>query len=162
VTIIKAASVAVVSLGIPVLAMVEPSEQLSAQTAQPEPARVEISALAPDPPKDPRVAAFAAAIQRLSDDADGVDRLWQAYRSQCVERRDGPTYDGFGREWFGILDAPGNHPADSECGEMRHFIRRTGGSVREDVRRAVAAARAANLDRGTEVGMLRWNSLELQ
>ncbi len=165
-TIIKTATAIVVSLGIPVLAMVDPSERPAGGSAGSIPERIE-APQAPAPPlvepaPNPTAAAFAAAISRLSDEADGVDRLWQAYRAQCYGPSQKSGYNGFGREWFEILDAPAGRPPSAECGDMRELISQTGAGVRDDVRRAVLAARQGQLDRGTEVGMLRWNSLELQ
>ena len=165
-TIIKAATAIAVSLGIPVLAMVDPSERPAGTGAGPVPERVEAREtpapplVEPDP--NPTAATFAAAISRLSDEADGVDRLWQAYRSQCYGLALKSTYNGFGREWFEVLDVPAGRPPSAECGDMRELIIKTGGGVRDDVRRAVLAARQGQLDRGTEVGMLRWNLLDLQ
>jgi hypothetical protein len=157
-----------VSLGIPVLAMVQPgspSTVLGSTLGRPvangssEIAKKDwkASESVADKPPSSAAAAFRAEITRLSDDADGVDRLWQSYKEQCGARAQGQG--AFGREWFAIPE--GKVAGSSDCTDLLNLIRQTGNGIKADLRRATSAGRRAQLDQGTEVGLLRWHSLEL-
>ena len=104
-------------------------------------------------------AAFGAEMTRLSVEADAVDRLWQGFKTQCgVQMHD--EY-GFGREWFSIWDLKAEATVESApCRDMLRGVVLAGKNVRRDLLRARKAAQRATLDRGTEVGLLRWHGLE--
>jgi hypothetical protein len=97
-------------------------------------------------------------VIRLSRDADAIDRLWLIYKAECGVRV-GRQY-AFGREWFAIWDRAAQPTIDARnCSDVLWRLLQGGESVRRDLGRARATARAA-LDPGTEIGMLRWHALE--
>jgi hypothetical protein len=111
------------------------------------------------PPASPTAAtAFAAEMIRLSAQADAVDRLWLVYKAECGVRV-GRQYD-FGREWFSIWDRAAEPTIDAPgCSDVLWRLLQAGESVRNDLLRARATAQQG-LDRGTEIGMLRWHALQ--
>jgi hypothetical protein len=110
---------------------------------------------AAETPQDAAASSFASEMLRLSVAADGVDRLWQAYKERCgvrVSRR----YD-FGREWFAVWDRAADPTLHAPgCGDLLVRVREAGEKVRRETVRARAKAHQA---RGTEIGMLRWHGL---
>jgi hypothetical protein len=110
----------------------------------------------PDPRPDLAATSFAADLVRVSAEADGVDRLWQAYRDRCGVRVS-RQYD-FGREWFSIWDRAAEPTMGTTgCADALERVRQAGEKVRRGLLRARAAGHQA---RGTEVGMLRWQGLQ--
>lgn len=171
------AAAVVLTLGVPVLAMIQPgapAAQVQAQDARTPPGTALGTALGTSlrtPPKEaergreavdmPAAAILGSEIRRLSDEADSVDRLWAAYGEQCGAAQVASTQPtDFGRVWFAVLDAP-ERGAGGHCAELLQLIRQSGEGIRRDLRRALSAARKARVDTGTEVGLLRWHSLEL-
>ena len=110
-------------------------------------------------PQDVAARAFAADVVRLSGEADGVDRLWRAYKADCGvrERR---QYD-FGRAWFALWDRSAEPTvASPACSGILWRLLESGEGVRRELLEARAAAKRAELPPGTEIGMLRWNGLQ--
>jgi len=104
-------------------------------------------------------AEFAAVVLRLAAEADGIDRLWAAFKVGCGVRAAVPR--GYGREWFvlwdrGALPITGSSP----CVEMLSRVLEQGEAVRRDLIEVRGRARRALIPRATELGMLRWNGLE--
>ena len=110
-------------------------------------------------PLDSSAGTFGAEITRLAVAADAVDVLWKGFKAQCrVQMHD--EY-GFGREWFAIWDQKAEASVESAaCRDMLRGVVLAGKNVRRDLLRARKAAQRATLDRGTEVGLLRWHGLE--
>lgn len=163
------AAAVVLTLGVPVLAMIQPgapAAQVQAQDARTTPGTALGTALGtslrtPQAVDMPAAAILGSEIRRLSDEADSVDRLWAAYGEQCGAAQVASTQPtDFGRVWFAVLDAP-ERGAGGHCAELLQLIRQSGEGIRRDLRRALSAARKARVDTGTEVGLLRWHSLEL-
>jgi hypothetical protein len=103
-------------------------------------------------------SSFADEVLRLSAEADRVDRLWLGYKGGCGVRVS-REYD-FGREWFAVWDRAADPTIDApRCGDVLRRIREVGDKVGRDILKARAAAHQAGLDRGTEIGMLRWHAL---
>jgi hypothetical protein len=101
---------------------------------------------------------FAVEVVRLSAEADAVDRLWHVYKAECGVRV-GRQYD-YGREWFALWDRAAEPSVEARgCSEILWRLLRDGEGVRRDLTRARANAKD-RLDPGTEVGMLRWHSLQ--
>jgi hypothetical protein len=109
--------------------------------------------------KEAAAREFAAEIVRLAAEANGVDRLWLGYKSECGVRVTRP-YD-FGREWFALWDRAAEPTvASPSCSDLLWRVLRAGEAVRNDILAARTAAQRAVLSPGTEVGMLRWHALE--
>jgi len=111
---------------------------------------------------DPVEAAsreFAAEIQRLSGQAEAVDRVWNVYRGGCQpEVRMG--YD-FGREWFALWDrAFASRSNDAACGELLQRVAAEGGPILMGLTAAASAARRSQVPVATIQGMVRWHGLE--
>jgi hypothetical protein len=151
---------------------VEPADvSLSAlaQAAQAPPAtsppqtspQAEPNAIAPAPPiadRDEPARAFAAEVVRLSGEADAVDLVWSAYKSNC-QVAVGRAYD-YGREWFAVWDQAVDARASSaECAQLMQRLLETGERVRRGLASAREAASRANLPPETVHGMLRWHGL---
>ena len=110
-------------------------------------------------PQDVAAQRFAADMMRLSTEADAVDRLWSGYKAHCGAR--GGRRHDFGREWFALWDRPlAPTVASPACGELLSGLLQSGESVRRQLRETRAGAQRAALGPGTEVGMLRWHSLQ--
>ncbi|MEO5760923.1 MAG: hypothetical protein ABIR28_01300 [Vicinamibacteria bacterium] len=161
---------AALSVSIPVLAMVQPGNltfakgtQVISETETRAPlqhaAEPRENILQADVKTAPAAAAFTSAMTRLSDEADGVDRLWAAYKTQCSPKATAEV--PFGREWFAVLGEKSPSSATSDCDDLLTLVKQTGQGIRQDLQKAMISARRSNLDPGTEVGLLRWNSLEL-
>ncbi|MEO8358532.1 MAG: hypothetical protein ABI672_00760 [Vicinamibacteria bacterium] len=161
---------AALSVSLPVLAMFQPGRLTSAKetkgssaTESPAPLQhatePQENILQADAKTAPAAAAFGSAMTRLSDEADGVDRLWTAYKTQCSPKV--ATNVSFGREWFAVLGAKSPAQATPDCEDLLTLVKQTGEGIREDLRKAMISARRSSIDPGTEVGLLRWNSLEL-
>ena len=88
-------------------------------------------------PQDVAARAFAADVVRLSGEADGVDRLWRAYKAECGVREGRPV-----------------------CSGILWRLLQSGEGVRRELLEARAVAKRAALPTGTEIGMLRWNGLQ--
>lgn len=166
----RIATAVVLTLGVPVLAMIQPGARANHDDAagsrptvapnSPEAARVQMTP-GREPVAMPGAGALENAIRRLSDQADSVDRLWSAYGEQCgVPHLAGAQRNDFGRAWFLVLDGA-KPPAGAHCAQLLELVRQSGEGIRRDLRRALSAARKARVDTGTEVGLLRWHSLEL-
>lgn len=115
-------------------------------------------------PSDPQAAqdlaakTFAAEVIRLSREADAIDRVWLVYKGQCGVRVS--RQYAFGREWFALWDRAAQPAIDARgCSDLLWRLLQSGENVRRDLGRVRATARAA-LDPGTEIGMLRWHSLQ--
>lgn len=101
---------------------------------------------------------FAVEVVRLSAEADAVDRLWHVYKAECGVRVS-RQYD-YGREWFALWDRAAEPTVEARgCSEILWRLLRNGENVRRDLTRARATAKNV-VDPGTEVGMLRWHSLQ--
>ena len=126
------------------------------------PPQVEPNAIAPPPPiadRDEQARAFAAEVVRLSGEADAVDLVWSAYKSNC-QVAVGRAYD-YGREWFAVWDQAVDARASSaECAQLMQRLLETGERVRRGLASAREAALRANLPPETVHGMLRWHGLE--
>jgi hypothetical protein len=184
--ILRLATATAVTLGLPVLAMIHPSDRtplqapgdpssnaavvrepvaspVSAASAPTTPSvhsqtLVALGQMNAAPAQSPAVAAFASEIRRLSDEADSVDRVFVAMNAQCGLRARNDLPD-FGRAWFAMLDEDRQFPA-AHCGDMWQLVKESGRGIRNDLRRALAQANRAGLDAGTVVGLLRWHSLD--
>ena len=116
-------------------------------------------ALPSSSPQDVAARAFAADVVRLSGEADGVDRLWRAYKAECGVR-EGRQYD-FGRAWFALWDRSAEPTVVSPvCSGILWRLLQSGEGVRRELLEARAVAKRAALPTGTEIGMLRWNGLQ--
>lgn len=102
---------------------------------------------------------LASQVVRLSARADGVDRLWQAYRTRC-QPGTSRGYE-FGREWFGLWDrafVPAT--TDAGCAALLQRVVVEGGGILMELTAADALARHAGVSPMTIHGMVRWNGLE--
>jgi hypothetical protein len=128
-------------------------------TLPPSPVSPALLGEIPETSQDLAASAFAAEVARLSSEADEVDRLWQVYKDECgvqVSRH----YD-FGREWFSIWDRAAEASVDApRCGDGLRRVRQAGEKVGREILKARATARQGVLNRGTEIGMFRWNALQ--
>jgi hypothetical protein len=130
-----------------------------ATAVAPSPANPALLGEIPETSQDVAASAFSAEVLRLSTAADEVDRLWFDYKQAC-EVRMSRHYD-FGREWFSIWDRAAEATVDSPaCSEGLRRVRQAGEKVGRDILKARATARQGMLNRGTEVGMFRWNALQ--
>jgi hypothetical protein len=114
------------------------------------------------PSTDPQsiaAEAFAREILRLSADADRVDTIWQIYKDECkvkVSR----SYD-FGREWFSLWDGTAEATAANDsCKETPFALFDAAETIRRDLLHARAMAQETGIGTGTEVGVLRWHTLQ--
>jgi hypothetical protein len=102
---------------------------------------------------------FATLVTRLSAQADGVDRLWQVYRTRC--ERGVPNGYEFGREWFALWDrALVPTSSDAGCASLLQRVVVEGGGILMELTAADAAARHDGVSPMTIHGMVRWNGLE--
>ncbi|MEO8359998.1 MAG: hypothetical protein ABI672_08210 [Vicinamibacteria bacterium] len=103
--------------------------------------------------------AFAREIIRLSVDADRLDNVWDIYKTACgvkVSRE-----HDFGREWFSLWDHSARASVQSAgCAEVPASLVDASDSLRQDLLRARLAARATGVSEATEVGVLRWHTLQ--
>jgi hypothetical protein len=140
------------------VAQAKPIETVTA-TPSPSPATLPSDAPVHETSQDMAATSFAGDVLRLSAEADGVDRLWQAYKEKCGVRVS-RQYD-FGREWFAIWDRAAEPAIDTPgCGDSLARLRQAGDKLGRGLLRSRTTARQAGLDRGTEIGMLRWNGLQ--
>jgi hypothetical protein len=69
-------------------------------------------------------------------------------------------YD-FGRAWFAVWDRAAEPTVEgSGCGDSLARLRLAGDKLGRGILKARLLARQGGLDRGTEIGMLRWHGLE--
>ncbi len=187
------ATAVAVTLGLPAMALIQPGSRTSIQAIDTSaPGRYPGSAYAAAPPdavpseavdstrnrpdlpargRETAASTLGAEVRRLSDEADSVDRLWQALSEQCGGKpKPSQSQASFGREWFSLLEAEGQRALgqdepqftrSADCVDLQELIRESGRGIRQDLRRAIATARRARVDPGTEVGLLRWHLLEL-
>ena len=110
-------------------------------------------------PLNPGALLLQRELVRLAGAADSSDQLWQEYKAECgvrVERE----YD-FGREWFALLDHAAEATIDKpDCPPLRKHILQSAEEVRRDLALARVAARQSQVDLATEIGLLRWHTLE--
>ncbi|MEO5761052.1 MAG: hypothetical protein ABIR28_01960, partial [Vicinamibacteria bacterium] len=103
--------------------------------------------------------AFAREIIRLSVDADRLDNVWAIYKTECgvkVSRE-----HDFGREWFSLWDHSAQPSVQSaRCADVPVSILDASDAIREDLLRARLAARETGVGEATEVGVLRWHTLQ--
>jgi hypothetical protein len=132
---------------------------VKAAAVSPNPTNPALLGEIPETSQDVAASAFSAEVLRLSAEADQVDGLWLAYKQTCGVRIS-RHYD-FGREWFSIWDRAAEATVDSPvCSEGLRHVRQAGEIVGREILKARATARQGLLNRGTEVGMLRWNALQ--
>jgi hypothetical protein len=130
-----------------------------APVAPPNPTNAAVPVEIPETSQDLAASAFSTEVLRLSAEADEVDALWNSYKEKCGVRVS-RHYD-FGREWFSIWDRAAEASIDTPgCGEDLRRLRQAGEKVGRDILKARAMARQGLLDRGTEIGMLRWNAVQ--
>ena len=125
----------------------------------PRPSVLPAAPLKSPSPQEVAAQAFATDVARLSEEADAVDRLWHAYKAQCGAR--GGRRHDFGREWFALWDRSFEPTlATPACGELLSRLLQSGNSLRRELLETRAMAGRVALTPGTEVGMLRWHSLQ--
>lgn len=134
--------------------------QSPVRTALPDvaPPKGESTSLTNDP-QSLAAEAFSREVLRLSADADRLDGLWQLYKTECmvaVNRQ----YD-FGREWFALWDGDVRSTVSTpECNDVPLTVVDAAETIRHDLVRARAVAQETGVGLGTEVGVLRWHTLE--
>jgi hypothetical protein len=105
--------------------------------------------------------AFSREILRMAAEADRLDAVWQIYKEECGVVVDSDS--DFGREWFALLSdgtrATAGTPA---CADVPIGLSQAAFAIRDDLRRARDVAREAGIGQATEIGLLRWNQLELK
>jgi len=131
-----------------------------AASPPPTPPQAEPNAIAPAiVDRDEQARAFAAEVVRLSGEADAVDLVWSAYKSNC-QVAVGRAYD-YGREWFAVWDrAVDARASTAECTQLMQRLLETGERVRRGLASVREAALRAGLPPETVHGMLRWHGLE--
>jgi hypothetical protein len=136
-----------------------PQTPANGSAALPNPAGPALLGEIPETSQDVAASAFSAEVLRLSAEADQVDGVWSTYKQACGVRIS-RHYD-FGREWFSIWDRAAEATVDSSsCSEGLRRVRQAGEKVGREILKARATARQGLLNRGTEIGMLRWNALQ--
>ena len=183
---LRVASAVAVSLGLPLLASFRPglegepygsaplvSAMTLASTVSDKPVGLHLQLPTPDPtssgaasafelyaPSNSPGALFEREVVLIEAEADSLDRLWQGYKQECGVTV--PKDNGFGREWFALLD----HAADvkrsfsRECASVEGRILQSARDVRRSLGEARVAARLSGLDSASEVGLLRWHGLQ--